>query len=148
MSGLLSAISGQFTKSLILGALFPAALFVILWTGFVAPLLPPDLTLPAVDPLGAESPTLTGVVAILLIGVLLYSLDVPLIQLYEGYPWRDSVLGRCCTRAQVRVLRRERRRTALLFELTARTRAVGFGRLVTAWGRSQRKMLEFPGGDD
>lgn len=144
MAGLLSAISGQFTKSLILGSLLPAAIFVMVWLGFVAPLLPPGFSLPALDPLGVESSAVAIVFATSVIAVLLHNLDIPLIRLYEGYPWKDSPLGRLRTRAQRRTLAAERRRAALLFELTARRGTAGFRRLVTHWGEAQRRALEFP----
>jgi len=102
MSAFLSAISGQFTRSLVLGALFPAAIFVLLWLSFVAPLLPPGFAIPAPQLLGQEWGMLSVTFATLVLTGLLYNLDVPLMQLYEGYPWQHSLLGKWRTRVQLR----------------------------------------------
>lgn len=128
MTSFLSAISGQFTRALILGALFPAALFVLLWLVFVAPLLPPGLTLPAPQLLGEEwGPLAIGFATILVAG-LIYNLDVALIQFYEGYPWRKSLLGRWRSRVHTRRMREQQNRGDALFHV-AKEGAAGFGRL-------------------
>jgi hypothetical protein len=94
MNSLLSAISGQFSKSLVLGTFLPAVLFVTIGALLLAPLTPHGYQLlsqlKAVDTqmvlaLSFASVVLTG---------LLYNLNIPLIRLYEGYPWKDSLLGK------------------------------------------------------
>jgi hypothetical protein len=98
MGGLLSAISGQFAKAIILGTLFPVIICSALNIFLVAPLLPQTQSLPGQllkiafgeDKWGAV--ILTFVV--LLITGLLYNLNIPIIRLYEGYPWADSTLGK------------------------------------------------------
>lgn len=94
MTSILSAISGQFSKSLILGTFMPVVIFVILNLLFVAPLLPSDGLI--VNQLLAFD--VQGVVATLFISIvltgLLYNLNIPIIRLYEGYPWKDSFVGR------------------------------------------------------
>lgn len=129
MTGLLSAISGQFTKSLILGALFPAAVFVLLWLVFVAPLLPPGFILSAPPALEADWSVLSITFVTLVLTGLLYNLDTPIIKLYEGYPWKDSWLGRKLCEVQ-----RARRNTLVqrkdvLFELTDNKSVVEYERL-------------------
>ena len=144
MTGLLSAISGQFTKALILGALFPSVVFVLLWIGIVAPLLPPDL-LPSSRLLGAEGNAIAGSFFVLVVAGLLYHLDVPLIKFYEGYPWRHSWLGRWLTDRQASKLRRERRRAAVFFELTEDRSIPEFTELITRRTACRRALVEaFP----
>jgi hypothetical protein len=117
MTGLLSAISGQFTKAWILGALFPAAIFIFLFLLLVAPLLPPGAALAGPPLLGADWNALSVTFATLVLSALLYSLDTQLIQMYEGYPWQGSLLGRWRTAVQRKRLRALQRRAGVLFEL-------------------------------
>jgi uncharacterized repeat protein (TIGR01451 family) len=117
MTGLLSAISGQFSKAWILGALFPAAIFVFLFVVFVAPLLPPGTAMAAPPLFGTDWNALSITFATLVLSALLYSLDTQLIQLYEGYPWQASVLGRWRTRMEQRRLQALQQRAGLAFQL-------------------------------
>jgi hypothetical protein len=106
MGGLLSAISGQFAKAIILGTLFPVLIVSALNIFLVAPLFPQTVSLPAQllkiafgdDKWGAV--ILTFIV--LLITGLLYNLNIPIIRLYEGYPWEDSLVGKFFGRLQAR----------------------------------------------
>jgi uncharacterized repeat protein (TIGR01451 family) len=146
---LLSAISGHFTKALILGALFPAAVFVLLWLLFVAPLLPPAFALAAPRVLGTDWNALSVTFATLLLTGILYNLDTPLIQLYEGYPWQNSLLGKWRTRIQRARLDRIRRQVAVLSELCMDDTTAEYDRLLSA--RSQLRselLLSFPDSDD
>jgi uncharacterized repeat protein (TIGR01451 family) len=117
MTALLSAISGQFTKAWILGALFPAAIFVFLFLVVVAPLFPPDLALVAPSLFGDDWDVLSVTFATLVLSGLLYCLDTPLVQFYEGYPWQRSLLGRWRTAVHRERLRTLRRRSAVFFVL-------------------------------
>jgi hypothetical protein len=95
MTGILSAISGQFSKSLIMGAFMPAAVFIILGMVFLVPLFPFEWHV--LKPLEALDPQWKVVVIFLLTIVLsglLYNLNIPLIRFYEGYPWEKSPLGK------------------------------------------------------
>lgn len=93
MSTLLSAISGQFTKALIMGALFPSLLFMCLLLIAATSLIPSAPAL--LDLIG--SPTAWEVIAFtfatLVVAGVIYNLNIPIIRLYEGYPWRFSFLG-------------------------------------------------------
>ena len=151
MTGLLSSVSGQFTRAIILGALFPAAIFVLLWLVVVAPLLPPGFALPAPQVLGEERSVVSLTVATLVVAVLLFNLDVPLMQLYEGYPWERSWLGRRKKRAHRARREEERKRAEMIFELTtpAYGRTAGYGRLVAERSRVRRRLPEnYPDRDD
>lgn len=99
MTSILSTISGYFSKSLILGTFLPAVLFVILSLTFLFPLLPSDLAL--LKPIEALEPQWKIVVTTLVIIVLsgmMYNLNIPIIRIYEGYPWRASRIGQRRTR--------------------------------------------------
>ncbi|HET6765618.1 MAG TPA: hypothetical protein VFH27_18190 [Longimicrobiaceae bacterium] len=107
MTSLLSAISGNFSRSLVLGTFFPVALFVLLGVLLVVPLLPGDVV--ALQPLAEldkewKTVAVTGT-ALLLTG-LLYNLNIPVIRFYEGYPWRQSWVGRWRTAVHVRRMKR------------------------------------------
>ncbi len=95
MSSILSAISGHFGKSIILGAFFPAAIFMVLWLIFIEPLFPAEASplalLEALDT-GWQFFSITFLTVVLT--GLLYSLNVPIIRFYEGYPWKESALGK------------------------------------------------------
>lgn len=145
MTGLLSSISGQFTKALILGALFPAAIFVILWLMVVAPLFPPDFVLPVPRMLDKDWGVLSTTFATLVVAGLLYNLDTPLIKLYEGYPWKDTFLGRWRAKVLRGELERAQARAAVLYEVTADEQVPEYRRLVSEWGRVRRRLVEdFP----
>jgi hypothetical protein len=94
LTNILSAISGQFSKSLVLGTFMPVVVFVILNLLFVVPLFPSNPVI--VTQLLAFD--VQGVVATLFISIvltgLLYNLNIPVIRLYEGYPWKDSFVGK------------------------------------------------------
>jgi hypothetical protein len=97
MSTLLSAISGQFAKVVSLGTLFPVLIYSILNVLLVAPLLPWGAALQdylrrlAMGEEKWAAVALTFVV-IVVTGIL-YNLNIPIIQLYEGYQWNDSWIG-------------------------------------------------------
>ncbi|HVG46436.1 MAG TPA: hypothetical protein VM890_16950, partial [Longimicrobium sp.] len=149
MTGLLSAISGQFTKAWILGALFPAAVFVVLYLVFVAPLLPPEFALSAPHVFGNDWNALSVTFATMVLAGLLYNLDTALIRLYEGYPWKSSVLGRIKTRLQKRKLAKLRRRAGVLFELAADPGTPDLDAVDDARGKTLRALREdFPDRDD
>lgn len=97
MTSLLSSISGQFGKAVILGSLFPVLILSILNVLLVAPLLPAttviQTTLKNVA-LGEEKwVAVTLVFLVLVLTGLLYNLNIPIIRLYEGYPWQSSWIG-------------------------------------------------------
>lgn len=99
MSGILSSISGYFSKSLILGSFLPVVLFIVLSAIFLVPMLPSDLPfLSSLASIDKEWKVVAvSFIAIVLSG-LLYNLNIPILRAYEGYPWRDSWIGRKLTR--------------------------------------------------
>jgi hypothetical protein len=106
MTSLLSSISGQFGKSVILGALFPVLILSILNVVLVAPIVP---ALSAIQErlakvaVGEEKWTAVtlGFVVLVVTG-LLFNLNIPIIRLYEGYPWQNSWVGAFLARRQKR----------------------------------------------
>lgn len=91
---MLSAISGQFSKSLILGTFLPVVLFTVFGLLFLPPLLPVGSSF--VQPLAAldkEWQVVTVTFIAVLLSGLLYNLNIPIIRLYEGYPWIKSGIG-------------------------------------------------------
>ena len=94
MTGILSAISKQFSKSLIMGAFFPVAIFVVAWLLFIAPLLPPGISLQAaLQVFGTTWRLITITFVTIVITGLLHNFNTSIIRLYEGYPWRKTGLG-------------------------------------------------------
>lgn len=148
MTSIISAISGQFSKSLVLGTLFPVALFVVLALMFVLPIVPSEVAVLApLQKLGTEWQLIALSLVTVVISGVLYNLNIPIIRLYEGYPWRDSWLGRRRTarhrgRYESALARRSGMRTLL--------RALGdqhpdYDRLRGVWrGYSEAANREFP----
>ena len=99
MTQIISSISGYFSKSLILGTFLPVVIFILLAALFVAPFLPSDFpALVGFRSLDKEWKTVaTSFIAIVITG-LIYNLNIPILRLYEGYPWRNSWLGTSLTR--------------------------------------------------
>ncbi|HEV2885116.1 MAG TPA: hypothetical protein VGW36_09675 [Pyrinomonadaceae bacterium] len=98
MTGLLSTISGYFTKYILLGTVLPVVVFIISFFMVVRPLLPADvrilLPLAALDP---QWQVLAVSFCTVLISGVLYILNTPIIKWYEGYPWRNWWFGRLRT---------------------------------------------------
>lgn len=113
MGTLLSAISGQFAKMLILGTLFPVVILSALNILLIAPLLPQTAFLPGlVSRIAVGDDKWQAVLFTLVVFVLsglLYDLNIPIIRIYEGYPWQKSFLGRGLGYLQKRRLQRARK---------------------------------------
>jgi hypothetical protein len=112
MGSLLSAISGQFAKVVALGTLFPVLITSILNVLLVAPILPSGILLQdqlkkiAIGDEKWGAVVLTFVVVV--ITGILYNLNIPIIRLYEGYPWKNSWLGAIFLRGKKRRLRQSK----------------------------------------
>lgn len=103
MTNLLSAISGQFSKTLLLSTLLPVTVFVLLALVLVLPWVPATVPLHAwIQSLDAEWKLAAVTLTIVLLTALLHNLNGPVIRFYEGYPWCDSWLGRWRTRVHKR----------------------------------------------
>ena len=97
MTTLLTSISGQFGRMVVLGTLFPVLLVSILNELIVAPILPFGS---AVQDQFRKIATgedkwaaVSLVFIVLVITGILYNLNIPIIRIYEGYPWKGSYLG-------------------------------------------------------
>ncbi len=94
VTSLLSMISGQYAKSLILGSFFPSLVFIVLNMFFVSPLIPTGWTPPHwLTALDSQWPVLVVTFVIIVLSGLLYQFNIPIIRLYEGYPWKESCIG-------------------------------------------------------
>lgn len=90
---ILSSISGQFSKTLIMSTLLPAILFIVLCLFFVVPLLPYEWQiLERLITLDSTAIVSVSFVTIILTG-LLYSLNSTITRIYEGYTWSNTYLG-------------------------------------------------------
>lgn len=95
MTSILSAISGYFGKSIILGTFLPVVVAVVLSLFFVVPLLPNDDTfLKPLQQLDTQWMVLAVSLLSIVVAGLLYNLNHPLMRLYEGYLWKETWLGR------------------------------------------------------
>jgi hypothetical protein len=116
MTSILSSISGYFSKSLMLGAFLPAIIHIVVGNFFIGPLLPAGTDI--LKPFQALD-TQWKVLAILFVTIvlsgLLYNLNVPLIRVYEGYPWKEWWIGRVkADRHQARLAALQLRETRLV----------------------------------
>lgn len=94
MTSILSSISGQFSKSLILGTLLPVVLFLILGMIFVVPLFPYDWQfLRQLISLDSATVVMFTFVTVVLSG-LLYSFNAVVTRFYQGYTWQYTWVGR------------------------------------------------------
>ena len=94
MGGILSGISGYFSRHLILGTFLPVVIFVILSWILVLPSLPTNWPiLKPIQSFGAEWQILTFSFTTIVLTGLLYNINIPLISLYEGYPWKELWIG-------------------------------------------------------
>src|SRR5258706_9103518 len=103
MNSLLSALSGGFSKSLLLSTLLPVVVFVLLALVLVLPHVPGTVAFVHwVQGLDAEWKLAAVTLAVVLLTAVLHNLNGPIIRFYEGYPWCDSWLGRWRTRVHRR----------------------------------------------
>lgn len=95
MTNLISAISGQFGKALILGTFLPVIIFVILLQIFVIPLFPSEITfLKPLEALDTQWQVFALSILAIILSSLLYNLNIPIIRFYEGYSWEKSWFGK------------------------------------------------------
>ncbi len=95
MTNLLSSVSGYFSKSLILGTLFPVLFFTLLGLLIVPELIPDTyFQFSLQDSFGSDWTVLSITLIIVVSSAILYDLNIQLIRAYEGYPWKDSWIGK------------------------------------------------------
>jgi hypothetical protein len=100
MTSLLSSLSGQFSRALLLSTLLPVVVFVLLALVLVVPHIPATVpVLHWMESLDSEWKLAAMTLGVVLLTALLYNLNGPVIRFYEGYPWCDSWLGARRTRA-------------------------------------------------
>jgi hypothetical protein len=131
MSSIISTLSGNFGKSLILGTLLPVTAFVILSAQLLQPFIA-HIELQAVDFAFLEefqSDLLVLSLIIVFISSILYFLNTQLIRVYEGYPWKDTWFGRFLISIQSK-------RYAHII-----SRAKGYRALIYALGNSDPKVF-------
>lgn len=94
MTSILSSISGYFSKSLLLGTVLPVVIFMVLGMLFLVPLLPSDITfLARLEGIDKQWKVIAASFLAIVISGLIYNLNIPILRLYEGYPWRHSWIG-------------------------------------------------------
>lgn len=117
MTSILTSITGQFSKSLILGTLLPVVVFLILGAIFVVPLFPYDwYPLKRLISLESETIATFSFLAVVFSG-LLYSFNTTIRNFYEGYPWRKTLVGQWRIRQYQKQLRDARTFMARTVEL-------------------------------
>src|SRR5215510_4647528 len=101
MTAILSSISGYFSRALILGTFLPVTIFVVLSLLFLVPALPAGLSLSDLMG-GLDTGKIVGIsfLTIVLSG-LLYNMNIPVLRLYQVYPWRRSWIGSWLTRRHI-----------------------------------------------
>ena len=99
MEGVFSALSGHFGKPLVLGSLVPVSVALFLFVALVSPPVPLEAsfvgTVPAV---GNEWRVVELALVTLVLSVLMYNLNTPIVRMYEGYVWQKSWIGEGRTR--------------------------------------------------
>lgn len=117
MTGILSSISGKFNYSFMVGTFTPVLVFVLLARVLVVPLLPGAVELPLLEPIRTLGEAAWELLVLFLgtvvLSILVFSLNIPILRFYEGYPWLDTWLG------QYKVRRYQRQWDALNNEKTS-----------------------------
>ena len=95
MTGIFSTITGQYAKSFVLGTFLPVLVFMVLFMQFVLPMLPTDFfVLRVFLGLSTPWPIVTLLFVTVVLAGLLGSLNNSIIRFYEGYSWKDGIVGR------------------------------------------------------
>jgi uncharacterized repeat protein (TIGR01451 family) len=103
MNSLLAALSGQFSKSLLLSTLLPVVVFVLLALVLVVPDIPNTVPiLHWMRELDSEWKLATIILAVVLLTAILHNFNGAILRLYEGYPWWNSWIGQWRTRVNRR----------------------------------------------
>lgn len=149
MTSMISAVSGYFTRGKLLSTILPALVFVILFLLLVdLPEIEGWLRLERLAKLDPGWRLALATLAVVVVAGLLDALNTPIVRLYEGYPWKNSWLGRRRIARYQRELALSRARSAGLWELRRRLpRAAGprFGRLgERKWELDRRVLQAFP----
>lgn len=98
MTSILSTISGYFSKPLILSAFLPVTIFILLSWLFLVPILPEYVVFQPLEGLEKEWRLVAVSFIAIVASGLIYNLNIQILRLYEGYPWRDSWIGQLRTR--------------------------------------------------
>lgn len=135
MTSILSTISGYFSKSLILGTFMPVAVFVIL--ALLVPFFPDGFLLfRPLEQLETQWKVVAISFIIILISGMIYNLNIPIIRLYEGYVWKDSLIGQIRTRHYQSkfdaVTSRDKRMAALLLAMDPDTASTAYQQIIRA----------------
>ncbi len=94
MGSLFSTISGQFTKPIIIGAMFPTAIFLTMFYLFVLPMMPWELhSVTRFAALETQWKLLVISMVSVVLSFVLYVLNNQIIRFYEGYPWEHGPIG-------------------------------------------------------
>ena len=94
MTSILSSISGYFSKSLILGTFLPVVIFTVLALLLFVPYLPPDIAISSPLEGWEKEWRVIGIsFVVIVVSGLIYNLNIPILRLFEGYPWRTSLIG-------------------------------------------------------
>lgn len=97
MTGILSSISGKFSYNFMVGTFTPVLVFVLLARILVVPLLPGAIELPLLEPIRTLGEAAWELLVLFLgtvvLSILVFSLNIPILRFYEGYPWQDTWLG-------------------------------------------------------
>lgn len=153
MNNLLSAISGQFSKSLLLSVMLPVVVFLLLAWVLVVPLIPQSVTWRAwLSGLDTEWQVAALTLVVLLLTALLYNLNGLIIRFYEGYPWQGSLFGRWRAGVHQKEFNKARERWTGLRTLLSRKGArimPGFEDAKAYWNRLGRDLnSRFPTDED
>lgn len=88
MTGILSAISGQYSKSLLLGTFFPATVFTLLLVVLIGPYYQGQIpVLGVLEGLDPQWKIIAFLFSVVVVSGLIYNLNITIIQFYEGYAW-------------------------------------------------------------
>lgn len=155
MNDFLSKVSGQIAGPILLGAFFPVVLFVTALILVVLPLTPYSEALAAVVSLlkiweDKTSAALILTAVVLVLSVVLYMLNVPIIRLYEGYPWAESWIAGKLRRSELTRFDDATSLRAAIRDLRRENRAKGLGLDEGNLGEAERKVSrllidEYPG---
>ena len=149
MTDIVSTISKQFGKALILGTFFPAVVFVVLGLLFITPLAPPQWhDLQPLKDLDTSWRVLTVFFVTVVLSGVLYNLNIPLTRWYEGYQWQAVwKLGAWRTRVQQTQFdaNAQRRVEQLNLMKTLDPKSAASDQALLAWNDAVRKAnTDFP----
>lgn len=156
MGDFFNKISNQFNGAFLTSAFFPMLLFLTALTTVVFPLIPGDsgkafaaFTKAVLDPAQWQANPVAALIftiGVLVLSVVLDNMNIPIIRLYEGYPWKDSWIAKPLLARRKKHFEKSRNTRRLISKLRREARLKKINHTVQGVVEPQRDLMHLING--